>query len=88
MGWNLREVRQGVTIMAAREYKAYLLRLWRESHEAGWRAALENSSSGERAAFATLGELVAFLETKTGEVIRPLSVEAITSPEKEMNQTE
>ena len=73
--------------MARREYKAYLLRLWRESHEAAWRAMLESPNSGERAAFATLGELVAFLEDKTGEVIRPLAVETTASRENS-NQTE
>ena len=74
--------------MATREYKAYLLRLWRESHEATWRALLENPNNGERAAFATLGELVAFLEDKTGEVIRPLSPEKIPSSENKSNQAE
>jgi hypothetical protein len=74
--------------MATREYKAYLLRLWRESHEATWRALLENPNSGERAAFATLEDLVAFLEAKTGEVIRPLSLEKNPLPEKNANQGE
>ena len=58
--------------MATRKYKAYLLRLWREHHEANWRALLENPNNGERAAFATLGELMLFLEVQTGEEIRPL----------------
>ena len=40
-------------------------------HPTPWRALLENPHSGERAAFATLAELVAFLEEKTGETIRP-----------------
>jgi hypothetical protein len=74
--------------MARREYKAYLLRLWRESHESAWRALLENPNRGERVAFATLGELVAFLEDKTGEMIRPLALEKDTSPEKKSNQVE
>ena len=56
-------------IMGRREYKAYLLRLWRESGEGGWRATLESPGSGERAGFATLAELVAYLEAKTGESI-------------------
>ena len=73
--------------MATREYMAYLLRLWRDSHEAAWRGTLENPNDGERKAFATLGELAAFLETKTGEVIRPLSVEKPPLPENKSNQT-
>ncbi len=56
--------------MAKREYVAYLLRLWREKQDGSWRALLENPNSGERAGFATLAELVAFLESKTGETIQ------------------
>ena len=57
--------------MAKREYMAYLLRLWREKQDGSWRALLENPHSGERAGFATLAELVTFLEGKTGETIQP-----------------
>jgi len=53
--------------MGRREYKAYLLRLWRESQEGPWRATLESPGSGERAGFATLADLVAYLEAATGE---------------------
>ena len=67
--------------MPTREYKAYLLRLWRESHEAAWRAMLENPNSNERIGFATLGELVAYLEEKTGEQIRPLPIEQSSASE-------
>lgn len=73
--------------MAIREYKVYLLRLWRESREAAWRGTLENPNNGERTAFATLGELAAFLEAKTGEAIRPLTVEKLPQPGKKLNQT-
>jgi hypothetical protein len=55
--------------MAQREYKAYLLRMWRENQHTAWRALLENPNNGERAAFATLRELVTYLEAKTGEAI-------------------
>lgn len=50
--------------MTKRDYMAYLLRLWREKRDGSWRALLENPNSGERAAFATLPELVAFLADK------------------------
>ena len=56
--------------MAKREYIAYLLRLWREKQEGSWRALLENPNSGERNGFATLAELVIFLEGITGEKIQ------------------
>jgi len=55
--------------MGRREYRAYLLRLWRESQEGRWRATLESPGSGERAGFATLADLVAYLEAATGESI-------------------
>jgi len=45
-------------------YRAYLLRVWR-TPDAHWRASLEDSHTGERRAFATLEQLVAFLEQET-----------------------
>ena len=63
-------------IMTKREYMAYLLRLWREKSDGTWRALLENPHSGERAGFATLAELVTFLEDKTGETIQATAVPA------------
>ncbi len=42
-------------------YRAYLLRLWL-TPEAKWRASIEDPHTGERRAFATLAQLVAFLE--------------------------
>lgn len=55
--------------MARREYKAYLLRLWRENHNGSWRMLLENPNSQERIGFANLDELIEFLKNKTGEAI-------------------
>jgi hypothetical protein len=50
-------------------YRAYLLRLWLADLEttgiAGWRASLEDSSTGERLGFASLEQLFAFLLTLT-----------------------
>lgn len=67
--------------MAAREYKAYLLRMWRENQGSDWRALLENPNNGERAAFATFSELVTFLETQTGESLQlPSAVKASRQP--------
>jgi hypothetical protein len=44
-------------------YQAYLLRLWRVPSQGGWqwRASLESRHTGERHAFAGLGQLLAFL---------------------------
>ena len=76
--------------MATREYKAYLLRLWRENHEAPWRALLENPHTGDREAFATFAELVAFLEVTTGEKIRltPAPSETTDSSTNKSNEKE
>ena len=47
----------------AREYVAYLLRLWRETsgESTRWRASLQDPHSGERVGFASLEELFEFL---------------------------
>lgn len=73
--------------MAKRKYMAYLLRLWREKEGDSWRAFLENPSSGERAGFGTLVELVAYLEAKTGEAIPSLPIN-VTRPEMAATETE
>ncbi len=47
-------------------YLSYLLRLWQSGlEEPVWRASLENPSTGERHAFASLDLLVEFLRTET-----------------------
>ncbi len=47
----------------ARDYAAYLLRLWRETsgHSTRWRASLQDPHSGERLGFAGLEELYGYL---------------------------
>lgn len=57
--------------MAKREYFTYLLRLWREDRHSTWRALLENPNVEERIGFASLADLIEFLEDKTGEVHAP-----------------
>jgi hypothetical protein len=46
------------------DYQAYLLRLWRvkEDDELAWRASLEQVDSGEKHGFASLEELLLYLE--------------------------
>jgi hypothetical protein len=45
------------------EYRAYLLRLWREgNNENGWRASLEDPHSGHLMRFATVQQLYQFLD--------------------------
>jgi hypothetical protein len=60
------------TIRQQRQYLSYLLRLWQAS--AGdppgdsplWRASLESSQTGARLGFASLEDLLAFLEKEIG----------------------
>lgn len=51
--------------MDSRDYRAFLLRLWREGEGLPWRATLEDPHTGERFNFATLERLFEFL-TATG----------------------
>ncbi|MFZ1395692.1 MAG: hypothetical protein WAS33_02285 [Candidatus Promineifilaceae bacterium] len=74
--------------MAKREYIAYLLRLWREKQDGSWRALLENPTNGERNGFATLAELVTFLEDKTGEKIQVAFAIEESAPPKSQNSIE
>lgn len=48
-------------------YQAYVLRLWQAQSDSGlvWRASLHNPYTNERRAFASLGQLCAFLEEET-----------------------
>jgi hypothetical protein len=51
-----------------RRYISYLLRLWQVKSEGElvWRASLDNPHTGQRRGFASLAEMVAFLEQETG----------------------
>jgi hypothetical protein len=54
-------------------YLAYMLRLWQVGEDATiWRASLEDAHTGARHGFASIHDLLAFLEEKTGQ---PSSVE-------------
>lgn len=44
------------------QYRAYLVRLWRDGAHEPWRASAQSVQSGELIRFATLEELFAFLE--------------------------
>ena len=54
-----------------RGYLAFLLRLWQVKSEAGlaWRASLESARNGERLGFASLEELLGFLQRRTAEEV-------------------
>lgn len=43
------------------DYRAFLLRLWREDAAAPWRCSLQTADATERRGFADLQQLVAYL---------------------------
>jgi len=47
------------------DYQSYLLRLWREDDVSPWRASLESTATCEKQGFATLNDLIAFLQSQT-----------------------
>ncbi len=57
----------------ARDYVAYLLRLWREKggESSRWRASLQDPHSGERVGFASIEELFLYLRRETGDLPEP-----------------
>jgi hypothetical protein len=61
-----------------RPYISYLLRLWQAQSQEGlvWRASLEHASTGERQGFASLADLLAFLEQATAAVRGVIEVES------------
>ena len=46
-------------------YRAYLIRIWQDGHQATWRASAQAVQSGEVKRFANLMDLFAFLEAQT-----------------------
>ena len=49
------------------EYRSYLLRLWREGAAAPWRGQVRNIAAGDERRFASLAELLAFLEDEIAD---------------------
>jgi hypothetical protein len=62
--------KEGSAAGGARDYAAYLLRLWRErgGGTTRWRASLQDPHSGERVGFANLEELFGYLRGQTGDL--------------------
>lgn len=52
---------------ARSNYHAFLLRLQRDTAAGPWRASLQDPHSRRQLHFATLGDLLAYLEDRTGE---------------------
>jgi hypothetical protein len=65
-----------------RGYLAYMLRMWRVEAEDGpvWRASLESPHTSERAGFASLEALFAFLVEKAGEDVHRAQPQAKLEP--------
>jgi hypothetical protein len=53
-----------------RRYHAFLLRLWQEGPAHPWRVSLQDASTQEQQAFATIEQLMAFLR----ELVKPAAV--------------
>jgi hypothetical protein len=47
-------------------YHTFLLRLWEEAENAGWRFSLENPHTGERIGFRSADELARYLRDWSG----------------------
>ena len=47
-------------------YQAYLLRLWRDDGNTPWRASLQDTRAGQLHTFASLSQLIAFIEQQAG----------------------
>lgn len=52
-------------------YRSYLLRPWRDGSTADWRASLEDTTTGQRQAFANVKLLVNFLDHQLNPVASP-----------------
>lgn len=50
----------------ASTYQSYLLRLWRDTPQAVWRASLQSAATEELRHFATVDDLWAFLMAQMG----------------------
>jgi hypothetical protein len=48
----------------SQEYQSYLLRLWREDDAMEWRASLQSTATGEMQGFASLADLIAYLQSQ------------------------
>jgi hypothetical protein len=46
-------------------YKAYLIRLWNDSDQTGWRASAQSTQSGDTIRFGSLDALFTFLQDQT-----------------------
>ena len=62
--------------MDSRNYRAFMLRFWRENADRAWRASLEDPHSGERLSFADADRLLTYLAEQLKE-------EHEVSPERE-----
>jgi hypothetical protein len=52
-------------------YKAFLIRIWRSSPDAPWRAFAQNAANGEQRYFASLENLFLFLNDFTTDTPDP-----------------
>lgn len=49
-------------------YQAYLLCLWRDDGQAPWRASLQEAQAGQLISFASVAQLIVYLEQQAAEL--------------------
>lgn len=52
----------------AAQQESFIIRIWREEHQPGWRAWIQHTRSGETTVVSTVPELLAFLELRVGDL--------------------
>jgi hypothetical protein len=48
---------------------SFVVRIWREESDAGWRGWVEHTRTGEASFVQELDELLAFIECRTGKLV-------------------
>ncbi len=72
----------GTSNSESEDYRVFLLRFWRETAEAPWRATLEDPHSGEKRSFATPDHVWVFLQDK---LVNPMHDEGKNNDETTTN---
>ena len=57
---------------SSENYRAFLVRLWRDSSQTAWRASLQDAVSGQRHTFSGVEGLIGFLLDQVGETNAPV----------------
>jgi len=61
-------------------YRAFMLRMWQDNPDQDWRYWLEDVSTGQRCAFANVGDLCAYLQLFAAGLGSPQATASVTEP--------